>query len=78
MNQYWRPCVGWHTNHNPPDASAGPSIPLCAKTHSCDYAENLFRRKGLPTRTKIIELRAARLTGEVPIIVDARSDTAPS
>lgn len=51
---------------------------FCGRTLPFDYAENMFHRKGLPTRTKIIELHAAWLKGGVPIIVDARSDTAPS
>lgn len=51
---------------------------FCGNTHPFDYAENMFHRKGLPTRTKIIELHAAWLTGGVAIIVDARSEVAPS
>lgn len=51
---------------------------FCGKTHPFDYAENVFHRKGLPTRTKIIELHAACLTGGAPIIVEARSKTAAS
>lgn len=50
---------------------------FCGSTHPFDYAENMFHRKGLPNRTKIIELHAAWLSGGVPIIVDAspRTDT---
>ena len=42
---------------------------FCGSTHPFDYAENMFHRKGLPTRTKIIELHAAWLEGETPVIV---------
>jgi deazaflavin-dependent oxidoreductase (nitroreductase family) len=44
---------------------------FCGSTHPFDYAENMFHRKGLPTRTKIIELHAAWLEGGTPVIVDA-------
>jgi deazaflavin-dependent oxidoreductase (nitroreductase family) len=44
---------------------------FCGSTHPFDYAENIFHRKGLPTRTKIIELHAAWLEGGTPVIVDA-------
>ncbi|MGH3958870.1 nitroreductase family deazaflavin-dependent oxidoreductase [Mycobacterium sp.] len=43
---------------------------FCGKTHPFDYAENMFHRKGLPTRTKIIELHTAWLEGGTPVIVD--------
>jgi deazaflavin-dependent oxidoreductase (nitroreductase family) len=44
---------------------------FCGSTHPLDYAENMFHRKGLPTRTKIIELHAAWLEGGTSVIVDA-------
>jgi deazaflavin-dependent oxidoreductase (nitroreductase family) len=44
---------------------------LCDSTHPFDYAENMFHRKGLPTRTKIIELHTAWLEGGTVVIVDA-------
>ena len=44
---------------------------FCGRTHPFDYAENMFHRKGLPTRTKVIELHAAWLEGGTPLIVDA-------
>jgi deazaflavin-dependent oxidoreductase (nitroreductase family) len=44
---------------------------FCGSTHPFDYAENMFHRKGLPTRTKIIELHTAWLEGGTPVIVDA-------
>jgi|SRR5271155_4711618 len=43
-------------------------------THPFDYAENMFHRKGLPTRTKIIELHTAWLDGGTPVIVDLATD----
>jgi deazaflavin-dependent oxidoreductase (nitroreductase family) len=46
---------------------------FCGSTHPFDYAENMFHRRGLPTRTKIIELHAAWLEGGTPLIVDAKS-----
>jgi hypothetical protein len=48
---------------------------FCASTHPVDYAENMFHRKGLPSRTKIIELHAAWLNGGVPLVVDATPDS---
>jgi deazaflavin-dependent oxidoreductase (nitroreductase family) len=51
---------------------------FCGSTHPFDYAENMFHRKGLPTRTKIVELHAAWLQGGLPVIVDARPGTDPS
>lgn len=44
---------------------------FCGNTHPFDYAENMFHRNGLPTRTKIIELHKAWLEGGTPLIVDA-------
>lgn len=44
---------------------------FCGGTHPFDYAENMFHRKGLPTRAKIIELHAAWIEGGAPLIVDA-------
>lgn len=44
---------------------------FCGSAHPFDYAENLLHRKGLPTRTKIIELHTAWLEGGTPVIVDA-------
>ena len=43
---------------------------FCGSTHPFDYAENMFHRKGLPTRAKIIELHTAWLEGGTPVIVD--------
>jgi deazaflavin-dependent oxidoreductase (nitroreductase family) len=43
---------------------------FCSDPHAFDYAENLFHRKGLPTRTKIVELHVAWLAGGTPLIVD--------
>jgi deazaflavin-dependent oxidoreductase (nitroreductase family) len=45
---------------------------FCGRTHPFDYLENMFHRRGLPTRTKIVELHAAWLEGGVPVIVDAK------
>ncbi len=45
---------------------------FCGHTHPFDYAENMFHRKGLPTRTKIIELHTAWLEGGTPVIVEAK------
>jgi deazaflavin-dependent oxidoreductase (nitroreductase family) len=50
---------------------------FCSSTHPFDYVENIFHRKGLPSRTKIIELHAAWLNGGVPVIVDTRPETDP-
>ena len=36
---------------------------FCTDPRLFDYAENLFHRKGLPTRTKVVELHAAWLAG---------------
>ena len=44
---------------------------FCGRARPFDYAENMFHRKGLPTRTKIIELHTAWLEGGTPVIVDA-------
>ena len=44
---------------------------FCTDPRLFDYAENLFHRKGLPTRTKIVELHAAWLAGGTPLIVEA-------
>jgi deazaflavin-dependent oxidoreductase (nitroreductase family) len=44
---------------------------FCGRTHPFDYAENMFHRKGAPTRTKIIELHTAWLEGGTPMIVEA-------
>jgi deazaflavin-dependent oxidoreductase (nitroreductase family) len=44
---------------------------FCGSTHPFDYAENTFHRKGVPTRTKIIELHTAWLEGGTPVIVEA-------
>jgi deazaflavin-dependent oxidoreductase (nitroreductase family) len=48
---------------------------FCGSTHPFDYAENMFHRKGLPSRTKIIELHAAWLNGGVPLVVDATPES---
>jgi deazaflavin-dependent oxidoreductase (nitroreductase family) len=44
---------------------------FCRSTHPFDYGENLHHRKGLPSRTKIIELHMAWLEGGTPVIVDS-------
>lgn len=44
---------------------------FCGDMHPFDYVENVFHRKGLPTRTKVVELHAAWLDGGRPLIVDA-------
>lgn len=44
---------------------------FCGSTRPFDYAENMFHRKGLPSRTKIIELHTAWLEGGTVVIVDA-------
>lgn len=44
---------------------------FCGTVRPFDYAENMFHRKGLPTRSKIIELHTAWLEGGTPVIVDA-------
>jgi deazaflavin-dependent oxidoreductase (nitroreductase family) len=46
---------------------------FCGSAHPFDYGENLLHRKGLPTRTKIIELHTAWLEGGTRIIVDAKN-----
>lgn len=46
---------------------------FCASPHPVDYLENMIHRKGLPTRTKIIELHMAWLEGGTPVIVDAKN-----
>ncbi|WP_197694653.1 nitroreductase family deazaflavin-dependent oxidoreductase [Mycobacterium sp. 852002-51971_SCH5477799-a] len=46
---------------------------FCGSTHPFDYAENMFHRKGLPTRAKVIELHTAWLEGGSPVIVDVES-----
>jgi deazaflavin-dependent oxidoreductase (nitroreductase family) len=43
---------------------------FCGRTHPFDYAENIFHRMGLPTRTRIIELHQAWLAGGTPLIVE--------
>lgn len=44
---------------------------FCTRTRPFDYAENMFHRKGFPTRTKIIELHRAWLEGGTPLIVES-------
>lgn len=44
-----------------------------SRIHPFDYPENLFHRKGLPSRTKIVELHRAWLEGGTPLIVDIRA-----
>jgi deazaflavin-dependent oxidoreductase (nitroreductase family) len=44
---------------------------FCGSPHPFDYGENMLHRKGLPTRTKVIELHAAWLEGGTLVIVDA-------
>jgi hypothetical protein len=46
---------------------------FCDGTHPFDYVENMFHRKGLPTRAKIIELHTAWLEGGTPVVLDANS-----
>ena len=53
------------------DERRAVSDAFCSNPRLFDYAENLFHRKGLPTRTKIVELHAAWLDGGTPLIVDA-------
>lgn len=57
---------------NPRDAAERQAIEdaFCRTTHPFDYAENMFHRKGLPTRAKIIELHLAWLEGGTPLVVD--------
>jgi deazaflavin-dependent oxidoreductase (nitroreductase family) len=43
---------------------------FCSSTRPFDYAENMFHRKGMPSRTKIVELHTAWLEGGVSVIVD--------
>jgi deazaflavin-dependent oxidoreductase (nitroreductase family) len=47
---------------------------FCGSTHPFDYAENMFHRKGLPTRAKITELHTAWLEGGTQVIVDLVTD----
>jgi deazaflavin-dependent oxidoreductase (nitroreductase family) len=46
---------------------------FCGGTHPFDYGENVLHRKGLPTRTKIIELHTAWLEGGTPLVVNAKN-----
>jgi deazaflavin-dependent oxidoreductase (nitroreductase family) len=59
-----------HDPHNDAERQAVHDA-FCGSTHPFDYGENLLHRKGLPTRTKIIELHTAWLEGGTPVIVDA-------
>jgi deazaflavin-dependent oxidoreductase (nitroreductase family) len=43
---------------------------FCGRTYPFDYAENMFHRKGLPSRIKIIELHEAWLEGGTTVTVD--------
>jgi deazaflavin-dependent oxidoreductase (nitroreductase family) len=43
---------------------------FCGNTHPFDYVENMFHRKGLPTRAKILELHMAWLEGGKALIVE--------
>ncbi|WP_225731444.1 MULTISPECIES: nitroreductase family deazaflavin-dependent oxidoreductase [unclassified Nocardia] len=45
---------------------------LCETVHPIDYAENAFHRRGIPTRTKILELHRAWFAGGTPLVVDMR------
>jgi deazaflavin-dependent oxidoreductase (nitroreductase family) len=43
---------------------------FCGSAHPFDYAENMFHRKGLPSREKILELHHAWLAGGTSLVVD--------
>ncbi|MCM6772327.1 nitroreductase family deazaflavin-dependent oxidoreductase [Nocardia sp. CDC159] len=45
-------------------------LALCDRVHAFDYAENAFHRRGLPSRTKILELHRAWFEGGTPLVVD--------
>ncbi|MBA0045842.1 nitroreductase family deazaflavin-dependent oxidoreductase [Mycobacteroides sp. LB1] len=46
---------------------------FCGVVHPFDYAENLFHRKGLPSRRKIIELHRAWFEGGTSLVVELNS-----
>ncbi|MGH3953084.1 MAG: nitroreductase family deazaflavin-dependent oxidoreductase [Mycobacterium sp.] len=43
---------------------------FCGAVHPFDYAENLFHRKGLPSRRKVVELHKAWFEGGTPLVVE--------
>lgn len=43
---------------------------FCGAVHPFDYAENLFHRKGLPSRRKVVELHGAWFEGGTPLVVE--------
>lgn len=56
----------------------GPDDPMyeaarerfCGVVHPFDYVENMFHRKGLPSRRKIAELHRAWFEGGIPLVVE--------
>ncbi|MEV6774506.1 nitroreductase family deazaflavin-dependent oxidoreductase [Nocardia sp. NPDC051030] len=45
---------------------------LCEAVHPFDYLENAFHRRGIPSRTKILELHRAWFAGGTPLVVELR------
>ncbi|OHT79830.1 hypothetical protein BKG69_10445 [Mycobacteroides chelonae] len=43
---------------------------FCGVVHPFDYLENVFHRKGLPSRRKIVELHRAWFEGGTPLVVE--------
>ncbi|MBJ8347558.1 nitroreductase family deazaflavin-dependent oxidoreductase [Antrihabitans sp. YC2-6] len=43
---------------------------FCDAVHPFDYAENIFHRRGRPTRAKIVELHHAWFEGGTPLVVE--------
>lgn len=46
---------------------------FCGVVHLFDYVENMFHRKGLPSRRKIVELHRAWFEGGTPLVVELTS-----
>lgn len=60
----------------PGDPAYGPARErFCGAVHPFDYLENLFHRKGLPSRRKIIELHRAWFEGGTPFVVQLDTRT---
>lgn len=56
-----------------PDELPAVEAAFCGRVHPFDYAENMFHRTGVPSRTKILELHKAWLEGGTPLVVTLRS-----
>ena len=56
---------------DPEDDERAAIIAEFSRTRPFDYIENLFHRRGLPSRRKVVELHRAWLEGGTALVVDA-------